>query len=75
MIKDVSLRKLLMLDYLINLKQEHRMLVESFRNCRRLNEVGFENIQKQELELLDYGTRLLEIEGLKILVQQKRKPL
>jgi cysteine desulfurase/selenocysteine lyase len=32
-----------------------------------MNEVGFENIQKQELELLDYGTkRLLEIEGLKI---------
>ena len=32
-----------------------------------MNEVGFENIQKQELELLEYGTqRLLEIEGLKI---------
>jgi cysteine desulfurase/selenocysteine lyase len=35
-----------------------------------MNEVGFENIQKQELELLDYGTkRLLEIE--KYLVQQR----
>jgi len=32
-----------------------------------MNEVGFENIQKQERELLVYGTqRLLEIEGLKI---------
>ena len=32
-----------------------------------LNEIGFENIQKQEKELLEYGTkRLLEIEGLKI---------
>lgn len=32
-----------------------------------MNSVGFENIQKQELELLEYGTkRLLEIEGLKI---------
>jgi cysteine desulfurase / selenocysteine lyase len=32
-----------------------------------MNEIGFENIQKQELELLEYGTkRLLEIEGLKI---------
>jgi cysteine desulfurase/selenocysteine lyase len=32
-----------------------------------MNTVGFENIQKQELELLEYGTqRLLEIEGLKI---------
>lgn len=32
-----------------------------------MNEVGFANIQKQELELLEYGTqRLLEIEGLKI---------
>lgn len=32
-----------------------------------MNEIGFENIQKQELELLEYGTkRLLEIEGLRI---------
>jgi len=32
-----------------------------------MNSVGFENIQKQELELLEYGTKqLLEIEGLKI---------
>ena len=32
-----------------------------------LNEVGFENIQKQEKMLLNYGTeKLLEIEGLKI---------
>jgi cysteine desulfurase/selenocysteine lyase len=39
-----------------------------------MNEVGFENIQKQELELLDYGTkRLLEIEGLKIFGTAKRK--
>ena len=32
-----------------------------------MNEVGFENIQQQEEELLEYGTkRLLEIEGLRI---------
>lgn len=32
-----------------------------------MNEVGFENIQKHENELLEYGTkRLLEIEGLRI---------
>ncbi|MFT3794465.1 aminotransferase class V-fold PLP-dependent enzyme [Flavobacterium sp.] len=32
-----------------------------------LNSIGFENIQRQEKELLDYGTRrLLEIEGLQI---------
>ncbi|WP_338408382.1 cysteine desulfurase [uncultured Flavobacterium sp.] len=32
-----------------------------------LNSVGFDNIQKQEKELVEYGTkRLLEIEGLKI---------
>jgi cysteine desulfurase/selenocysteine lyase len=32
-----------------------------------MNSVGFDNIQQQELELLEYGTeRLLEIEGLKI---------
>jgi len=32
-----------------------------------LNEIGFENIQQQELELLKYATeRLLEIDGLKI---------
>ncbi|HEU4788190.1 MAG TPA: cysteine desulfurase [Flavobacterium sp.] len=32
-----------------------------------MNEIGFENIQKQELELLDHATkRLLEIEGLRI---------
>jgi cysteine desulfurase/selenocysteine lyase len=32
-----------------------------------MNEIGFENIQKQELELLDYATKqLLEIEGLRI---------
>jgi hypothetical protein len=31
-----------------------------------MNEVGFENIQKTRVELLEYGTkRLLEIEGLK----------
>ncbi|MBP4141259.1 cysteine desulfurase [Flavobacterium sp. P4023] len=39
-----------------------------------MNEVGFENIQKQELELLEYGTkRLLEIEGLKIFGTAKEK--
>jgi cysteine desulfurase/selenocysteine lyase len=38
-----------------------------------MNSVGFENIQQQELELLEYGTkRLLEIEGLKIFVQQNK---
>ncbi|OOG70190.1 aminotransferase class V-fold PLP-dependent enzyme [Flavobacterium sp. A45] len=32
-----------------------------------MNEIGFENIQKQELELLEYATkRLLEIDGLRI---------
>ena len=39
-----------------------------------LNGVGFENIQKQELELLEYGTkRLLEIEGLRIYGNSKNK--
>jgi len=32
-----------------------------------MNSIGFDNIQKQELELLEYATkRLLEIDGLKI---------
>jgi cysteine desulfurase/selenocysteine lyase len=39
-----------------------------------MNTVGFENIQKQELALLEYGTkRLLEIEGLKIFGTSKEK--
>jgi cysteine desulfurase/selenocysteine lyase len=39
-----------------------------------MNQVGFENIQIQEKELLDYGTkRLLEIEGLKIYGTAKEK--
>jgi cysteine desulfurase/selenocysteine lyase len=39
-----------------------------------MNSVGFENIQQQELELLDYATkRLLEIEGLKIFGTAKEK--
>ncbi len=39
-----------------------------------LNEVGFENIQMQEKELLEYGTKkLLEIEGLKIYGNIKEK--
>ena len=39
-----------------------------------LNAIGFENIQKQEKELLDYGTeKLLEIEGLKIFGTSKQK--
>jgi len=39
-----------------------------------MNGVGFENIQKQELELLEYGTkRLLEIEGLRIFGTSKNK--
>jgi cysteine desulfurase/selenocysteine lyase len=39
-----------------------------------MNEIGFENIQKQELALLEYGTkRLLEIEGLKIFGTAKAK--
>ncbi len=39
-----------------------------------LNEVGFENIQQQEKELLAYGTqRLLEIEGVKIYGTSKDK--
>lgn len=39
-----------------------------------MNAVGFDNIQKQELELLEYGTkRLLEIEGLKIFGTAKEK--
>jgi cysteine desulfurase/selenocysteine lyase len=41
-----------------------------------MNEVGFDNIQLQELELLEYGTkRLLEIEGLRSLVLLKETPL
>ena len=39
-----------------------------------MNEIGFENIQIQEMELLEYGTkRLLEIEGLKIYGTAKDK--
>jgi len=39
-----------------------------------MNEVGFENIQKQELELLDYATkRLLEIDGLRIFGTSEEK--
>lgn len=39
-----------------------------------LNAIGFENIQKQEMLLLEYGTkRLLEIEGLKIFGTAKEK--
>ncbi len=39
-----------------------------------LNSVGFENIQQQEKELVEYGTRrLLEIEGLKIFGTAKEK--
>lgn len=39
-----------------------------------MNEVGFENIQAQELELLEYGTkRLLEIEGLNIVGTAENK--
>jgi cysteine desulfurase/selenocysteine lyase len=39
-----------------------------------MNEIGFENIQKQELELLEYATkRLLEIDGLKIFGTSKEK--
>jgi len=39
-----------------------------------MNEVGFENIQAQELELLQYGTkRLLEIEGLNIVGTAENK--
>jgi cysteine desulfurase/selenocysteine lyase len=39
-----------------------------------MNQVGFDNIQIQEKELLDYGTkRLLEIEGLKIYGTAKEK--
>jgi cysteine desulfurase/selenocysteine lyase len=39
-----------------------------------LNSIGFENIAKQELELLAYGTqKLLEIEGLKIYGTAKEK--
>jgi len=39
-----------------------------------LNGIGFENIQEQEKELLEYGTkRLLEIEGLKIFGTSKEK--
>ncbi|MEO8253263.1 MAG: cysteine desulfurase [Flavobacterium sp.] len=39
-----------------------------------MNAVGFENIQKQELELLEYATkRLLEIKGLRIYGNSKAK--
>jgi len=39
-----------------------------------LNEIGFDNIQKQEKELLEYATeKLLEIEGLKIFGTSKEK--
>ena len=39
-----------------------------------LNSIGFDNIQQQEKELLEYGTqRLLEIEGLKIFGTSSKK--
>ena len=39
-----------------------------------MNSIGFDNIQQQELELLEYATkRLLEIEGLKIYGTAKEK--
>jgi cysteine desulfurase/selenocysteine lyase len=39
-----------------------------------MNSIGFENIQIQENELVEYGTkRLLEIEGLKIYGTAKEK--
>jgi len=39
-----------------------------------LNSIGFDNIQKQEFELVEYGSkRLLEIEGLKIFGTAKEK--
>jgi cysteine desulfurase/selenocysteine lyase len=39
-----------------------------------MNSIGFDNIQKQELELLEYATKqLLEIEGLKIFGTAKEK--
>lgn len=39
-----------------------------------MNEIGFENIQRQELELLEYATkRLSEIEGLRIYGNTKTK--
>lgn len=39
-----------------------------------MNSIGFDNIQEQELELLEYATkRLLEIEGLKIYGTAKEK--
>ena len=39
-----------------------------------LNKIGFDNISKYELELLEYGTqKLLEIEGLKIFGTAKEK--
>jgi cysteine desulfurase/selenocysteine lyase len=39
-----------------------------------INSIGIENIQEQEKELLEYGTKkLLEIEGLKIFGTQQQK--
>ena len=39
-----------------------------------MNSIGFDNIQKQELELVEYGTkRLLEIEGLRVFGTAKEK--
>ena len=39
-----------------------------------LNSIGFDNIQQQEKELVEYGTKkLLEIEGLKIFGTAKEK--
>jgi cysteine desulfurase/selenocysteine lyase len=75
MIKDVSLRKLLMLDCPHKSRNAECCWWNRFRTAvDYMNEVGFENIQKQELELLDYGTkRLLEIEGLKIFGTAKEK--
>jgi cysteine desulfurase/selenocysteine lyase len=69
MIKDVSFEKTLMLNYHISLGQNTNVAggIVLGTAVDYMNSVGFDNIQQQELELLEYGTRrLLEIEGLKI---------
>jgi cysteine desulfurase/selenocysteine lyase len=71
MIKEVLRKKQLMLNCLTSSTLSWRNRLGTAIDY--MNEVGFENIQKTRVELLEYGTkRLLEIEGLKILVLQKK---
>jgi cysteine desulfurase/selenocysteine lyase len=68
MIKEVSFRKTTYAELPHKFEAGTLILQEvSGTAIDYMNEVGFDNIQLQELELLEYGTkRLLEIEGLNL---------